>query len=79
VITQFPGDGVIEAVYGRAPADRGVESVAGNPSFTPAVVASLQCAETCKVLLGEGRPLRKTMLFINLLDMEIERIDIPTE
>jgi molybdopterin-synthase adenylyltransferase len=79
VITQFPGDGVIEAVYGRAEADRGIEVVMGNPAFTPAVVASLQSAEACKVLLGEGKPLRKTMLFINLLDMDIERIVIPSE
>jgi molybdopterin-synthase adenylyltransferase len=79
VVTQFPGDGVIERLYSRASTDRGVEVLMGNPAFTPAVVASLQSAEACKVLLGEGKPLQNTMLFINLLDMDIERIVIPTE
>jgi hypothetical protein len=48
----------------------------GNPSFTPAVVASLQVAEVCKLLIDQGTLLRKKMLFINLLDMEINQIEI---
>jgi molybdopterin/thiamine biosynthesis adenylyltransferase len=53
---------------------KGVEAKLGNPSFTPAVVASLQVAELAKVLLGRGRPLAGRTLFVNLLDMEFEEI-----
>lgn len=79
VVTQFPGDGVIERLYGNAKEDRGVEVRMGNPAFTPAVVASLESAEACKVLLGAGKALRGRMLFINLLDMKIDEVLIPTE
>jgi hypothetical protein len=38
------------------------------------VVASIETAEVCKVLLGEGDTLRQRKLVINLLDMEFEQI-----
>jgi hypothetical protein len=40
------------------------------------VVASLEVAEVCKILLGQGSPLRRKMLFVNLLDMEVEEVEI---
>jgi molybdopterin/thiamine biosynthesis adenylyltransferase len=52
-----------------------VEQQLGNPSFTPAVVASIQAAETVKVLLGAGTPLRQRHLMIDLLDMSFEEIN----
>jgi hypothetical protein len=40
------------------------------------VAASLQVAEACKLLLGQGRPLRKAMLSINLLDMQFDEVPL---
>jgi molybdopterin/thiamine biosynthesis adenylyltransferase len=74
--TQYPGDGLLEKLYASAEADKGLETVWGNPSFTPAVVAGLQVAETCKVLLAVGSPLQKRLLHLNLLDMELEEIHL---
>jgi molybdopterin/thiamine biosynthesis adenylyltransferase len=51
-----------------------VETTLGNPSFTPAVVASLQAAEAVKVLLGRGRPLVSRVLLADLLEMRFEEI-----
>jgi len=74
VTTQFPGDDTLQQIYRHWVDGKGVEQHLGNPAFTPAVVASLQVAEVCKVLLGEGEPLRRRKLIINLLDMEFEEI-----
>jgi molybdopterin/thiamine biosynthesis adenylyltransferase len=53
---------------------KGVEAKLGNPSFTPAVVASLQVAEATKVLLGRGKPLAGRTLFVDLLEMRFVEI-----
>lgn len=74
VTTEFPGDGTVEQLYALAACDRGEERRLGNPSFTPAVVASLQTAEVCKLLLGVGTPLRRRVLTVDLLDMRVEEI-----
>lgn len=76
VATQLPGEDISPYIFGRWAQPKGVETRLGNPSFTPAVVASLQVAETCKVLLGEGESLRHRMLMVNLLDMEFEEVRI---
>lgn len=74
VATQFPGEHTIQNIYRNCADAKGVERTLGNPAFTPAIIASLQVAEVCKVLLGEGTPLCGRMLFINILDMEIDEI-----
>jgi molybdopterin/thiamine biosynthesis adenylyltransferase len=74
VATQLPGDRTIEQIYGHCTEARGVEQELGNPSFTPAVIASLQVAEACKVLLGAGTPLRGRHLHVDLLHMEFVEI-----
>jgi molybdopterin/thiamine biosynthesis adenylyltransferase len=76
ITTQLPGDGTVQMIYRNCNETKGVERLLGNPAFTPAVVASLEVAEVCKLLLGLGTPLRKRMLFINMLDMEIDQIEI---
>lgn len=68
--TQMPGEDISRHIYPSGKEQRGVETRLGNPAFTPAVVASLQVAEVCKILLGQGRCLNGRMLFLNLLDME---------
>lgn len=76
VATQFPGERTLENLYRGETAHRGIEKGLGNPSFTPAVVASLQVAEVCKVLLGEGEPLRGRTLAIDLRAMEMMIIEM---
>jgi molybdopterin/thiamine biosynthesis adenylyltransferase len=56
--------------------EKGVEEQLGNPSFSPALVATIEVAEAIKVLLGEGTTLRGRLLSINLFDMEIVDIRI---
>jgi len=74
VATQLPGERTIEQLYGSCTERQGVEVELGNPSFTPAVIASLQVAEACKLLLGTGTPLRGRHLHVDLLQMEFVEI-----
>jgi molybdopterin/thiamine biosynthesis adenylyltransferase len=74
VATQFPGENTLRKIYNRSINGTGIEKGLGNPSFTPAVIASLQVAEVCKILVGHGVPLNNRKLHINLLDMEFEEI-----
>jgi molybdopterin/thiamine biosynthesis adenylyltransferase len=76
IATQLPGENISPQVFGMSPPHKGIEADLGNPSFTPAVIASFQVAEACKILLGEGRCLNKRILFINLLDMEIVEVKL---
>lgn len=48
----------------------------GNPSFTPATVASMQVAEGIKLLIGRGEILENRLLLIDLYHMEIDFIEI---
>ena len=74
VATQLPGDTTVQNIYSNWVAGKGIEQQLGNPAFTPAVVASLQVAEVCKIILGRGELLRNRKLSIDLLDMEIHEI-----
>ena len=55
-------------------AGKGGGAAVGRSSFTPALVASIQVAEVCKIVLGRGEKLRHRKLAVNLLDMEFEEI-----
>ena len=74
VATQFPGDRSLQKIFANRENGQGAEKQLGNPSFTPAVVASLEVAEVCKILLGTGSLLRHRKLTLDLLNMEIEEI-----
>lgn len=74
VATQLPGDRTLRKIYRSWSAGKGIEQQYGNPSFTPAVVASLQVAEVCKLLLGQGELLRNRQMTIDLLTMEVHEI-----
>lgn len=76
VATQLPGENISPQIFGMTPPIKGIETDFGNPSFTPGVIASLQVAEACKILLREGRCLSRRILFINLLDMEIIEVKL---
>ncbi len=72
VTTIFPGDHTLNEIY---PCNLEVlENPMGNPSFTPALVASIQCAEVLKVLLNKDGCLRRKLLQIDLLNQTQEVI-----
>lgn len=75
VATIFPEDTFVKGYLGQIK-NHGVESNIGNPSFTPACVASIQVSETIKLLLGKGSLLREQILFIDLLNNEVEQIRV---
>lgn len=77
--TLFPGDRTMELLYPRNRELEGIEAGQGNPSFTPAVVASLQVAEVVKILLNIGVPLRNRCLNIDLYHLEAEEISLPRD
>ncbi|QWV95312.1 HesA/MoeB/ThiF family protein [Geomonas oryzisoli] len=78
VATQLPGEATLRLIYSSWTSGAGVERELGNPSFTPAAVASLQAAEVCKLLLGSGRPLTGRKLVIDLLHMDMDQFTVPT-
>ncbi len=73
VTVQMPGGDILPLLR-PTPEGKGVETKLGNPSFTPAVIASLQVAEVVKVLLGRGKPLVGRLLLVNLLEMRFDEI-----
>jgi molybdopterin/thiamine biosynthesis adenylyltransferase len=76
VATQFPGDDTLRTIYPAGKTNKGIEQTLGNPSFTPAVIASLEVAEVCKILLGNGVPLKGCQLMLDLFAMEMHKIDV---
>jgi len=74
VATQMPGSRNVCEILKNYPEGEGIEKVAGIPSFGPAVIAGFEAAEVCKILLNRGNLLQDRMLFINLLDMQVEEI-----
>ncbi len=76
VATQFPGDDTVQKLYRRWVEGKGVEQKLGNPSFTPALVASIEVAEACKIILGEGEPLHHRKLSVNLLEVVFVAVDM---
>jgi molybdopterin/thiamine biosynthesis adenylyltransferase len=75
VSTIMPGDRTLQKIY---PPDenKGAETELGNPSFSPAMIASIEVAEAVKVLLGRGEILRNKLLTIDLLNQEYEIFDL---
>jgi len=71
----YPGDNVLNQIYPDTDLQT-LEKDLGNPSFTPACIASIQVAECIKILLHKGDILRKKLLMLNLLNMEFDIIDL---
>ncbi len=79
VSTVRPGEETLSAtVYGarEGGSARGIESVLGTPTPTPAVVASLEAMEAVKLLLGRGIPLKNELLYLDLESSEFSRIGL---
>ncbi len=75
VSTIMPGDRTLQKIY-PPNENKGAETELGNPSFSPAMVASIEVAEAVKVLLGRGEILRNKLLTIDLLNQEYEIFDL---
>lgn len=76
VATILPGERTMEKIYHKD-RQRGVETRLGNPSFTPALVASIQVSEVIKLLIGRGDLLSGgDILFIDTLHQEYTRASI---
>lgn len=58
-----------------AGSDKGVEEVTGNPPFTPVFIASIEAAETIRLITGVGKPL-KELLWCDLKEHEYYKIRI---
>ena len=75
VATQMPGDKLLPLLEITMGEHKGIEKNVGNPAFTPALVASLQVAEACKILLNKGSSLsNNNFLYIDLLEMLFDQI-----
>jgi molybdopterin-synthase adenylyltransferase len=74
ITTIFPGDNILGSIYSGN--SKGIEVELGNPSFTPALVASIQVSEVVKILTGKGTLLRNRFMMINTLHQEYDIIDL---
>jgi molybdopterin/thiamine biosynthesis adenylyltransferase len=68
-----PGSNVFNMLYPPRSANAPKK---GNPSFTPAVCASLQATEAVKLLCGRPSPLLGKLLLMDLRTMEFTKINI---
>jgi len=74
VMTIFPGDEGLYALYGREEVpERGIEVERGCPTATPMMVGAWQAQEVMKILVGIGKPLCHRML---LMDAEAGTVDV---
>lgn len=74
VTTILPGDDTLCLLY-KGNWQSGIETRIGNPSFTPACIASFQVAEVIKLLSHKGELLNKRVLYLDLLTSEVTIID----
>ena len=72
--TIMPGNKLLDKIYPEG-INKGAETQLGNPSFTPALAASLQVAEAIKVLLKKEGILNNKLLVANTLEHHYEVID----
>ena len=75
VSTILPGDRTLQKIY-PSNENKGAEVELGNPSFSPAMVASIEVAEVVKVLFGRGEILQNKLLTIDLLNQEYEVFEL---
>ncbi|MDH4135757.1 MAG: HesA/MoeB/ThiF family protein [Anaerolineae bacterium] len=77
VMTVFPGDEGLYAIYGRGDVpERGIEAQLGNPAATPMMVAAWQIQEVIKILLGAGALLHNRLLFMDAESGVAEILDV---
>jgi molybdopterin-synthase adenylyltransferase len=77
VAVQYPGENILQHLYAGKKTGHGVEKKLGNPSFTPAAIASLEVAEIVKILLGTEPLLPRRYLAVDLYHMEFTEVFFP--
>ncbi len=77
VAVQYPGEDIMQHLYGTKRKDHGVERRLGNPSFTPAFIASLEVAEIAKILLGTEPQRPRRYLAVDLYHLEFTEVLFP--
>lgn len=73
VTAVFPGNNTLSLIYGDGCS---VSEELGNPSFSPAMVASVQVSEALKVMLGMEDTLMRKMLFVDLLTNDFQIVEV---
>ncbi len=70
----YPEDSGFKLIYGNAQeaGEAGIEQQLGNLAHCALLVASLQCSEVLKVLLGRGEMLRNRLLICDLMTNTFE-------
>ncbi len=76
VLTIFPEDPGLRAIYGESPPEKGAEVELGTPAATPMMVAAVQVQEVIKILLGRGQLLRRKLLLIDTERWAIEIVEL---
>jgi len=76
VMTVLPGDKTLNLIY-SGESTQGIEKELGNPSFTPAMVGSIQVSEVVKLLIKRGGLLRHKMLYIDLYEQDYTVLELP--
>ena len=77
VAVQYPGENILQHLYAGKKTGHGVEKQLGNPSFTPAAIASLEVAEIVKILLNTEPLQPRRYLAIDLYCMEFTEVFFP--
>ncbi|MDY6971293.1 MAG: HesA/MoeB/ThiF family protein [Thermodesulfobacteriota bacterium] len=74
----YPRDPGLRLIYGEEHdlPETGIEAILGNLSPTVGAVASIQVMEVIKVLTGKGVPLRNRIIFLDLMEGQIEVANI---
>lgn len=72
----WPDDGTANILLPEQGDGDGLSTCSGNPVFTPVCIVSLQVAETVKVLLGRPEVMRGKVLFVDLLNMRVESVEL---
>ena len=79
VTTIYPEDKGLETIYGpydQLKTNRGAEAHLGCLATTVNLMASLECAEALKVLLGKDNTLKNTLLMVDLTDYTFETLSL---
>jgi molybdopterin/thiamine biosynthesis adenylyltransferase len=78
ITTIFPEDRGLRLVYGEPHGLplKGAETTLGTVPYSVAFLASLECAEVAKILLGRGRLLRDKLLVADLTEGMIEVMNL---
>jgi len=76
ITTIFPEDPGLKLIYGKAhnTPNKGAETSIGTLPHCVSLLASLECSETIKILLGKGALLRNKILLVDLSDNSFEII-----